>query len=307
VQGRFLQRDPIGFAGGMGLYEFTGGSPNNSTDPLGLRPTNFSYRTYGSGLSGYEGQIRALRAQIDSLESHLKLLENCPACIVGYSGNNRDAMQKIKVQLLPLYSDLEWYLQEQKRHERRLAFANYAQLQLQYAAAGYQSHVEAIVTSVRWLYETYESEYLGFENPAIEYARDIGLIFAGYNGADMSLVNVMDDLEYLRYADSEGLYPAMYTGFKGELNDNSNTIRHAMVHFLISAEWSRLVGHSVAFGRDPGTAGTPDRLLGYATSDLGANLTWENASTLWYRLAKTLADKRTLQTILYWSDLKTYY
>jgi RHS repeat-associated protein len=36
VQGRFLQRDPIGFAGGMGLHEFTGGSPHNRSDSLGL-------------------------------------------------------------------------------------------------------------------------------------------------------------------------------------------------------------------------------------------------------------------------------
>jgi RHS repeat-associated protein len=35
-QGRFLQRDPIGFVGGMGLYEFTGGSPHNRSDSLGL-------------------------------------------------------------------------------------------------------------------------------------------------------------------------------------------------------------------------------------------------------------------------------
>jgi RHS repeat-associated protein len=37
-QGRFLQRDPIGYAGGMNLYEFTGGSPHNCTDPMGLDP-----------------------------------------------------------------------------------------------------------------------------------------------------------------------------------------------------------------------------------------------------------------------------
>jgi RHS repeat-associated protein len=35
-QGRFLQRDPIGSADGMGLYEAFGGKPINNSDPLGL-------------------------------------------------------------------------------------------------------------------------------------------------------------------------------------------------------------------------------------------------------------------------------
>jgi RHS repeat-associated protein len=41
VQGRFLQRDPIGFAGGMNLYEFEQSSPLNFVDPLGLFTLSF--------------------------------------------------------------------------------------------------------------------------------------------------------------------------------------------------------------------------------------------------------------------------
>jgi RHS repeat-associated protein len=39
VTGRFISEDPIGFSGGTAnLYEYTGSSPTQFTDPLGLRP-----------------------------------------------------------------------------------------------------------------------------------------------------------------------------------------------------------------------------------------------------------------------------
>jgi RHS repeat-associated protein len=38
--GRFLQEDPIGFDGGVNLYEYVGSSPVNLTDPFGLYGTN---------------------------------------------------------------------------------------------------------------------------------------------------------------------------------------------------------------------------------------------------------------------------
>ncbi|MBI4468981.1 MAG: RHS repeat-associated core domain-containing protein, partial [Acidobacteria bacterium] len=34
--GRFISRDPIGYAGGIGLYEYVGGRPTGSTDAMGL-------------------------------------------------------------------------------------------------------------------------------------------------------------------------------------------------------------------------------------------------------------------------------
>ena len=36
--GRFISRDPAGFAGGFNLYEYAGDRPTNLTDPTGLQP-----------------------------------------------------------------------------------------------------------------------------------------------------------------------------------------------------------------------------------------------------------------------------
>lgn len=36
--GRFVTRDPIGYAGGVNLYGYTGNNPGNETDPSGLMP-----------------------------------------------------------------------------------------------------------------------------------------------------------------------------------------------------------------------------------------------------------------------------
>ena len=38
--GRFVQRDPIGYAGGMNLYEYCGGMPTAATDPSGEQATS---------------------------------------------------------------------------------------------------------------------------------------------------------------------------------------------------------------------------------------------------------------------------
>jgi len=46
--GRFISKDPIGFAGGLNLYAYTGNNPVNRVDPLGLQ-TNPCPRGGGGG------------------------------------------------------------------------------------------------------------------------------------------------------------------------------------------------------------------------------------------------------------------
>ncbi len=52
--GRFLQPDPIGYAGGLHLYAYTGNSPVTLSDPLGLSP-----HTFGPAPEPKEGTVPA--------------------------------------------------------------------------------------------------------------------------------------------------------------------------------------------------------------------------------------------------------
>ena len=47
AQGRFLQRDPLGYVDGLGLHEFVGGNPGNYGDPEGLELIRDLVQQYG--------------------------------------------------------------------------------------------------------------------------------------------------------------------------------------------------------------------------------------------------------------------
>lgn len=52
--GRFIQRDPIGYNGGLNLYQFAGGDPVNNSDPSGLEPSrNVAGFLRGAAIGGY--------------------------------------------------------------------------------------------------------------------------------------------------------------------------------------------------------------------------------------------------------------
>ena len=46
--GRFIQRDPISYAGGLNLYQFAGSDPINASDPSGLQPESVMDRRTGN-------------------------------------------------------------------------------------------------------------------------------------------------------------------------------------------------------------------------------------------------------------------
>jgi len=65
LAGRFLTRDPIGFVGGINLYEYVGNSPLVRHDPLGY----LSFSSIGSLLSRIKACIGTLVRLIDAISN----------------------------------------------------------------------------------------------------------------------------------------------------------------------------------------------------------------------------------------------
>src|SRR5690606_16358309 len=51
--GRFLQRDPLGYVDGMGLYEYVMGNPVGYLDPMGLRSVDRFLNYYANADLSY--------------------------------------------------------------------------------------------------------------------------------------------------------------------------------------------------------------------------------------------------------------
>ena len=52
ANGRWLTRDPIGYAGGVNLYGYCGNDPGNRWDPSGYNPLGDGFGNAGAGLAG---------------------------------------------------------------------------------------------------------------------------------------------------------------------------------------------------------------------------------------------------------------
>ena len=61
--GRFLSRDPIGFAGGLNLYEYAGNSPVGMADPEGLQPGTLGEANWDPAINGVTGVTHTNRPQ----------------------------------------------------------------------------------------------------------------------------------------------------------------------------------------------------------------------------------------------------
>jgi RHS repeat-associated protein len=65
IYGRFLQRDPFGYAEGPALYQYVGGSPVNFTDPSGCQNPADSYSNSGTLAEKVQAADNALKRDIE--------------------------------------------------------------------------------------------------------------------------------------------------------------------------------------------------------------------------------------------------
>ena len=91
--GRFMQTDPIGYKGGLSLYDYVGGDPVNFNDPSGL------YKCTGTRLCGtYQS---AQSKAIDALNGKISLLGSLQSAVT--SGDKLNGKQKQAAALLDKY------------------------------------------------------------------------------------------------------------------------------------------------------------------------------------------------------------
>ncbi len=146
--GRFVQRDPIGYAGGMNLYEYCGGMPTAATDPSGAQAWPSGLDNGGSAAFAAQAQRWA---QVESSKSAMAQLARAaaPAPRVGTLAGDRAI----------LASEVSWFkgrgydfaaalLQGFLRNRHGLAYGN----------AVSKKHPTHAFDTKRWRHEIKESK-----------------------------------------------------------------------------------------------------------------------------------------------------
>ena len=72
VDGRFLQRDPLGYADGMNLYEYVKNNPISGIDPLGTHWIDDKIKYVGDRIGTINYRLRTLDGQMKDTEKELK-------------------------------------------------------------------------------------------------------------------------------------------------------------------------------------------------------------------------------------------
>lgn len=127
---------------------------------------------------------------------------------------------------------------------------------------------EAMVDLVEWTLRNFKDTYFGKhwynDNDETMFVRDMVFILGGVD-YDQSFSDWVDGK-----TDTRWLVPMGDSGFKEELNDHSNTMRHFWANFGFSYGYGDTMGNFGAWWRD--LRNKKDRLLGYVAADLGEEL-----------------------------------
>lgn len=101
--GRFMQTDPIGFAGGINLYGYVGSDPVNHVDPLGLQEADIVVQLLSGGAngSGNDGGIGSPGGELAGSLRYVGLMDNPVAPVAGEAPQDADIVVTGRRTIIP--------------------------------------------------------------------------------------------------------------------------------------------------------------------------------------------------------------